>query len=128
MAGTMMHDNTYDVLNGILDSDSRIRFAGLVDKNGRLIMHAYNEGVLPLLTDKEAEKSTLLTTIKMAMREPLEEKLGRVEYSVTVYEKVKRITIPVRKHDLLLLISTERLTDHEKLLAEKVFPMLAMLQ
>lgn len=123
-----MHDNTYDVLNGILDSDDGIRFAGFVDKNGRLVMHAYHDGTAPLLTEKEAEKSTLLATIKMAMREPLEDKLGRVEYTVSVYEKVKRLTIPVRKQGLLLLISTERSSDHEKILSEKIFPMLSLLQ
>lgn len=124
----MMHDNTFDVLNGILDSDDGIRFAGFVDKNGRLVMHAYHDGTEPLLTEKEAEKSTLLATIKMAMREPLEDKLGRVEYTVSVYEKVKRLTIPVRKQGLLLLISTERSSDHEKILSEKIFPMLSLLQ
>lgn len=124
----MMHDNTFDVLNQILDSDSGIRFVGFVDKNGRLVMHAYHEGTTPLLTSKEAEKSTFLTTLKMTMREPFEEKLGRVEYAVTVYEKVKRLTIPVRKQGLLLLVSMERLSDHEKILDEKIKLMLAMLQ
>lgn len=124
----MMHDNTFDVLNQILNSDSRIRFAGFVDKNGRRVMHAYQEGTRPLLTSKEAEKSTFLTTLKMTMREPFEEKLGRGEYSLTVYEKVKRLMIPVRKQGLLLLVSMERSSNHEKILDEKIRPMLAMLQ
>jgi hypothetical protein len=124
----MMHDNTFDVLNQILDSDSGIRFAGFVDKNGRLVMHAYQEATRPLLTSKETEKSTLLTTLKMTMREPFEEKLGKVEYSLTVYEKVKRLTIPVRKQGLLLLVSMERSSNHEKILEEKIKPMLAPLQ
>lgn len=124
----MMHDSTYEVLNQILDSDEGIRFAGFVDRNRRLVMHAYHEGIEPLLTEKEAVKSTFLTTIKMTMREPFEEKLDRVEYSLTVYEKVKRVTIPVNKQGLLLLISTERSADHEMILAKKVMPMIAAMQ
>lgn len=124
----MMHDSTYDVLNQILDSDDGIRFAGFVDKNRRLVMHAYHEGIEPLLTEKEAQKSTFLTTIKMTMMEPFEEKLGRAEYSLTVYEKVKRLTIPVKKQGLLLLISTERSADHERILEQKVLPIIAAMQ
>lgn len=62
------------------------------------------------------------------MRESLEEKLGEVEYNVTVYKRVKCLTIPVKKQGLLLLISTERYCDHEKILSERVLPMLAALQ
>lgn len=56
----MMHDSTFDVVNSILDFDDAIRFAGFVDKKGRLVMHAYHEGTAPLLTEKEAEKSRSL--------------------------------------------------------------------
>jgi hypothetical protein len=51
-----------------------------------------------------------------------------LEYNVTIYKRVKCLTIPVRKQGLLLLISTERYCDHEKILSEKVLPMIARLQ
>ena len=64
---------------------------------------------------------------KISTDQSMEERLGRVEYSMTVHESVKRITTPIRGHDLLLLISTERASDHEKII-QKVLPLVDMMR
>jgi hypothetical protein len=120
----MMHDSAYDALNQILESDSSIRFAGLVDGNGRLILHGCRSGIVPLLSPGEAETSVVQAVLKMGTEKVFEEKLGRIEYVLTVYPKVKRVTVPLREPDLFLLISIEASCDHEKVMREKVFPAL----
>ncbi|MGI0019519.1 MAG: hypothetical protein ACREAY_03510 [Nitrososphaera sp.] len=119
----MMQDNTYDMLNQVLESDGSVRFAGIVDKKGRLIVHGYKKGLAPMLSEKEVERSIVQAILKMSTDQSMEERLGRVEYSMTVYENVKRITVPIKRHDLLLLISAERTSDHEKIM-QKVLPLI----
>lgn len=63
--------------------------------------------------------------LKISTDQSMEERLGRVEYSMTVHESVKRITMPIKRHDLLL-ISTERTSDHEKII-QKVLPLVDMM-
>lgn len=122
----MMQDNTYDILNQVLESDASVRFAGVVDKKGRLIVHGYKKGIAPKLSEKEVERSIVQAILKISTDQSMEERLGRVEYSMTVHESVKRITMPIMGHDLLLLISAERTSDHEKII-QKVLPLIDMM-
>ena len=74
--------------------------------------------------------------IRMSMRKTLEEKFGKTIYSVTVYEKVKRVTIvlfnnSVQKDEgnddseaLLLMVSFEKDSDHETIITKKILPFL----
>ena len=121
----MMQDNTYDTLNQVLESHASVRFAGIVDKKGRLIVHGYKKGIAPKLSEKEVERSIVQAILKISTDQSMEERLGRVEYSMTVHESVKRITMPIKRHDLLL-ISTERTSDHEKII-QKVLPLVDMM-
>ena len=119
-----MQDNTYDILNQILEAGASARFAGIVDKKGRLIVHGYKKGVTPMLSEKEVERSIAQAILKISTDHSMEERLGRVEYSMTAHQNVKRITMPIRRHDLLLLISVERTSDHEKII-QNILPCLA---
>ena len=67
------------LLQKILDSDERIRFAGVVDrKAGKLVAAEFKNGVMPLLSDNELELSVIQSLIRMNTRKTLENKLGRV--------------------------------------------------
>lgn len=104
------------MLNQVLESDGSVRFAVIVDNIGRLIVHGYKKGIALILSKKEVERSIVQAILKMSTDQSMEEMLGKVEYSVTVYKKVKRITTPIKRHDLLLLISAERKSEHEKII------------
>lgn len=119
-----MHDSTYDALNQILESDSSIRFAGFVDGKGRLVVHGYRSGIVPLLSPDEAETSMVQAVMKTGTREAFEEKLGKMQYALTIYQRVKRVAVPLSEDSLFLLISIEASCDHEKVMQEKVFPAL----
>lgn len=74
--------------------------------------------------------------IRMSMRKTLEEKFGKTIYSVTVYEKLKRVTIvlfnnSVQKDEgnddseaLLLMVSFEKDSDPETIITKKILPFL----
>lgn len=76
-----------DFCANMLKLNKGIRFAGVADRDGRLIGHAYRKGIVPLLTPKEAEISVLQSFIRMGTRATLEQKLGDTVYSFTLYKK-----------------------------------------
>lgn len=123
--------DTVDVFcKGILDLDPGIRFAGVASNRGRLIGSAYRKGLLPLLTKEESELSVLQSFMRMNTRAVLENKLGRTLYAYALYEKVKRVTIPVRgssKITHIFMVSFDLDTPHEKIVIEQILPRLGTL-
>ena len=101
----------------ILELDKTIRFVGIADISTELVMSEYRKGVTPLLPGKESEMSLFQSVMRMESREGEEEKLGKTIYAFTVYEKVKRATIPL--HDnYKLMISFDISADHESIISK----------
>jgi len=92
----------------ILELDESIRFAGMCTPDGKLLAAEYKDQVDPLLTYRELEFSAVSSTIRALERNMMTEvKLGRVIYSVSAYENVKRATFSLDV-DKFLLVSFER--------------------
>jgi hypothetical protein len=112
-------------LQRILDLDEGIRFAGIVDrKAGKLVAAQSRKGVNSLLSDHEVTVSVIQSLIRMDTRRTLENKLGRVIYSFTSYENVKRASIPIGDGRNMLVLSFETRADHDRIICEKIMPML----
>jgi hypothetical protein len=67
----------------------------------------------------------------MNIRRTLEEKLGKIMYSTTTYEKVKRATIPlfnnnkeIDRYDSYLMVSFEKESVVESVINNKILPLL----
>lgn len=87
----------------------------------------HRAGILPLLSEKEAKVSILQSAIRMGTRSMHEQKLGDTVYAFTMYRKVKRATIPIRKGfkiTHMLMVSFEVEVDHDDLIMNKVIPLL----
>ena len=117
-----------DFLGQVLALDASIRFAGLADSKGTKAYHKYREGLKPLLSPEETDKSMLQAVLRNDMRSTLEDKLGQCMYVIGMYKKVKRITIPmyppVAKERGILMISLDLDSDRDDIIAKKVLPFL----
>lgn len=114
----------------ILELDNSVRFAGFINNNGTVIAYQYREGVDPLLGTSESELSFVDTALRMRTRKDMEPKLGKVIYSLTLYEKVKRATImPDNEEDPILIVSLDINGDnkgtmeHESLIRDEILPL-----
>ncbi len=97
-------------------------YASLVDALKKMLGKENAALVVRYLEQENAVVVSIVDAIlKISTDQSMEERLGRVEYSMTVHENVKRITMPIRRHDLLL-ISTKHISDHEKII-QKVLPL-----
>lgn len=104
-----------------------IRFAGIANSEGKLTGHAYRPGLVTLLTQKESEISVLQSLIRASTRRGFEKKLGRVLFSYTRYEKVKRVTIDMKTSSggiYIFMISFDMDVDPEPIILSKILPLL----
>jgi len=98
--------------------NEKIRFAAVLDLTGKRIGGGYSENVSSHLSLAEVKQSMQYAIKRWENRDRLSHRIGHPRYSLTEYEKVKQITIPIGKNHILLL-STEVTVDHVKLL-EKI--------
>src|ERR671939_1211752 len=107
----------------IIGLDNTIRFAGIPNKFGKQIVVEYKQGLQPILTDTESELYAIETVIRMNTRKDFELKLGKPVYSFTLYEKLKRVTIPLDNKDYpILMVSFDIEADHENIILKKIIP------
>ena len=121
-----------NICSRILRLDNSIRFAGFINNNGAVIVHQYREGLDPLLRTNESELSFVDTVLRMRTRKDMEPKLGKVLYSLTSYEKVKRVTLmPEREEDPILMVSLDINSrnkgekDYESLILDGILPLVS---
>lgn len=120
-----MDSNILDICKQILTLDNSIRFSGIANRMGKMVASVFQEGVMPLLTDEEVKGSAITSVLRMKTREDYEEKLGKAIYTFTLYEKVKRASIPLNHEDyVLLFVSFDRNAQHEEIILGKILPLL----
>ena len=99
----------------VLYLNQHIRFAAILNRNGIRVAGGYGKNISSLLTPDEVNMSLFYAKKRWEHRGHLSHRLGPAKYSITEYEKVKQITIPIGKNRLLL-ISTEIKANHTKIL------------
>jgi hypothetical protein len=93
------------VYSRIMKFDKRVRFAALVDDNGRILDGGMRDGVLPIEPlEKTPHLIARLASVRKA--EALAEFLGKHEYSIYVHEKV--LAIIFRSKRKFVLVTADR--------------------
>lgn len=99
----------------IMNLDSKVRFAAVCDDSGDIKYGGQREGVTNLLSSEETKRSNLQALARWSLRNSLASKIGKGQYAMAVYEKIKRITIPL-ENDHLLLVTMETDSNHDKII------------
>ena len=87
----------------LLHSDSHIRFVAISNMGGNILASVNREGMNNILTEDETEKSLQRAISSWNSRRELFDKTGEGKYALVVYEKLKRITIPIDKEHLIYI-------------------------
>jgi len=109
----------YDERCNCLLGESEIRFAGIVDKNGKLISGGFKEGITPYENDETKLQSFFEFVSKASIRKELDESLGPINYLAARRDKAVLVSFPFPITQILLLISAEPRVNIESL-AKKV--------
>ena len=115
MASEIMTINYDDLTKQILDLDSQVRFAGVANSKGELVAGQHKENVEKMLENDEVGMSIHYALQKRDLYTNLAYKIGSEKSSITEYEKVTMISIPITSQDLCL-ISTEPRADYLKII------------
>ena len=109
----------------ILESDRSIRFVGISDKMGKQIASSYRDKLVPLLTPTEIEMSAIESVLRMKTRKDFESKLGKPKYTFTLYQKLKRVTVPLENDEFpILMASFDLEADHDNIITDKILPLI----
>jgi len=110
------YDTDYESLHqNIMKIDSKIRFATIFDMSGKVLYSAHREGVTNLLSPEENKKSLALAVSAWKARCEFANKIGKGQYVLAAYEKIKRITMPL-DDEHLLYITMEINANHNKII------------
>lgn len=99
----------------------KIRFVGIINNMGNLVMGDYKKGIVPI-AEAEQYKICMEHTLELLMKKDLDATLGSLDYIVSKRKNMVIITIPVNNH--VVLISAEPNTKIEPIIDDilKNFP------
>jgi len=98
-----MVDKYEQLLNMLMDFTDSIRFAAICDSKGDILWNSQRAGIKNIIPMADTKK-TLQTAIgAWQERSKVTDKVGRGLYVIAAYEKIKRITIPLDKGNLLFI-------------------------
>lgn len=105
----------YDKKCKKLCEEKEIRFAGIVDENGKLVAGGFKKGLVPLERDEQRLEEFMRFVSQVSLLKSFDDTLGPTCYIAARREKVILISFPFPLSKILLLISAEPTIDIEKL-------------
>ena len=90
-------------LHRLFDLDANIRFAAVANKSGEILANGSKSNTNLFLTPEETQETIHHAINAWSSREKHYEKIGQGLYTLAVYEKLRRATIPLPSGNLLLV-------------------------
>ena len=97
----------------VMNLDPLIRFAGLINPNGRLVAGGMKPGYETMEDPKDAEMLYMELVLRAKMRKEFDRAFGAVKFAMSLRDKLIVMSFPYDDH--ILMISTEKETDFAKL-------------
>ena len=115
-------DFLHKLCESILNADKTVRFAGVIDNEGKLLIGRYRADVPSPLIKANMEQNTKATSFysayqALAINKRFESDLGQIRFQMTEFDKVTLVSIPLTaKSDRYLCISLDAPTYHERVI------------
>jgi hypothetical protein len=98
-----MVDKYEQLLNMLMDFNDSIRFAAICDSKGDILWNSQRAGIKNIIPMADTKKTLQRAIGAWQERSKITDKVGRGLYVIAAYEKIKRITIPLDKGNLLFI-------------------------
>jgi hypothetical protein len=114
----------------VISLDPAIRFAGIVDAEGKLLGISERKGLIPLLTPEQRAQYAITAATRQFTRLRWEHHLGKIHYASSHYAKLIRATIPITDTEsqlwyvLILTFDVETGNVHE-LITKRIIPVVS---
>ena len=104
-----------EISKQVLDLDPQVRFAGVANSKGEMIAGGHKENVEKMLVGDEVNMSIHYALQKRDLYTNLAYKIGFEKSSITEYELVTMISIPINSSEIFM-VSTEPRADYLKII------------
>ncbi|MFB3096952.1 MAG: hypothetical protein ACE1YX_04625 [Nitrosopumilaceae archaeon] len=85
----------------VLEANKNVRYACICDSDGKILWNSRRNDIQSLMTLEDIKASVKKACENWMERDKLSAKIGRGRYAIVDYEKLKRITVPLRNNHLL---------------------------
>jgi len=117
-----MSETNYEIYDNkcqkMLD-ENEIRFAGIINEEGKLVSGGFKKEITPLENDEAKLKSFMEFVSKVTIRKEYDKSLGPINYLAARRDKAVLVSFPFPVSKFVLLISANPSVDIEQL-AKKV--------
>ena len=107
-------ENYKGLLEALMISNKNVRFSAICTLKGEMLFQKRRGDIKSLFTLDETKSQLEKTIDSWKSRGDIKDKIGRPLYSVTSYEKIKRITIPIDEEYLLFISMDNNDNESEK--------------
>ena len=107
-------ENYKELLEALMISNRNVRYSSICNLKGEMLFQKRREDIKELFTLDETKNQLEKTINSWKSRSEIKDKIGKPLYSVTSYEKIKRITIPIDDEHLLFISMDNNDKESEK--------------
>jgi len=94
-------DEEGKLVSMLLEANKAIRYACICDGDGKILWNSRRNYIESMMTLEETNSSLKRALENWKERDTLSAKIGRGRYSIVDYEKLKRVTVPLKNNHLL---------------------------
>ena len=91
------------LLNMLMDFNKAIRFAAVSNSQGEILWHSQREGIRNIVPFEETKQTIMRSINAWNENFRVKEHVGSGLYSISSYEKIKRISVPLGNGDILFV-------------------------
>ena len=100
--------------------EEEIRFAGIINEDGKLVSGGFKKDITPLEEDESRLQSFMEFVSKVSIRKEYDKTLGPINYLAARRDKAVLVSFPFPISKFVLLISANPSVDIEKLAVKVV--------
>ncbi len=89
-------DEEGNLVSMLLEANKAIRYACVCDADGKILWNSRRNDIENLMTLEDTNASLKRALENWKERDKLSAKIGRGRYSIVDYEKLKRVSVPLK--------------------------------
>lgn len=96
-------DDEGKLVSMMMEANQYVRFAAICDPNGEILWSSHRNNSNNILSLEETKASLKRALNTWKDRNDLSAKIGKGKFAIVGYDKIKRITVPLKNNHMLFL-------------------------
>jgi hypothetical protein len=123
----LLSSEAEQICRRIIGSNPGIRSASMCSESGEILCSEHRNDETSLTTRMGGQAALIQATVRFFNRRIHDKSFGNTIYSLTLHEKVARISIPF-KEEYVILISADKEANHSEMIMRDIYKILDKLK